>query len=86
MREDPMKKMKSDYLVVQKQLDKTEKSQLKTAEAIYKAKNKPIKNGVKLYQNGGTGYVTKDDITKNSELVDVYKVLIPAAGSGSRTG
>ena len=35
-----MKKMKSDYLVVQKQLDKTEKSQLKTAEAIYKAKNK----------------------------------------------
>ena len=33
-------RMKSDYLVVQKQLDKTEKSQLKTAEAIYKAKNK----------------------------------------------
>ena len=50
---------------------------------FYKAKNKPIKNGVKLYQNGGIGFVTKDDIDKNSELIDSYKVLIPAAGSGS---
>jgi site-specific DNA-methyltransferase (adenine-specific) len=50
---------------------------------FYKAKNKPIRNGVKLYQNGGIGFVTKNDITKNSELIDSYKVLIPAAGSGS---
>ena len=33
-------KMKSDYLVVQKQLDKTEKSQLKTAESLYRARDK----------------------------------------------
>jgi hypothetical protein len=33
-------KMKSDYLVVQKQLDKVEKQQLKTAEALAKARNK----------------------------------------------
>ena len=35
-----MKKMKSDYLIVQKQLDKTEKSQLKTAGSLYRARNK----------------------------------------------
>ena len=35
-----MKKMKSDYLIVQKQLDKTEKSQLKTAESLYRARDK----------------------------------------------
>ena len=33
-------KIKSDYLVVQKQLDKVEKQQLRTAEALVKARNK----------------------------------------------
>ena len=36
-------KIKSDYLVVQKQLDKVEKQQLRTAESLVKARNKQKK-------------------------------------------
>lgn len=38
---------------------------------------------IKLYQNGGTAYVDREDIKKNEHLVDEWKVLIPRAGSGS---
>jgi len=50
---------------------------------FYKASNKAIENGIKLYQNGGVGYIEKSLIIKNVQLVDQYKVLIPRAGSGS---
>ncbi|MEO6909125.1 MAG: Eco57I restriction-modification methylase domain-containing protein, partial [Abditibacteriaceae bacterium] len=48
-----------------------------------KGKTKPFKNSVVLYQNGGIGYASKDELTNNLEIVDLYKVLIPALGSGS---
>lgn len=48
-----------------------------------KATTKVFENGIKLYQNGGVGYVSQHEITKNTELIDKYKVLIPRAGSGS---
>lgn len=38
---------------------------------------------VKLYQNGGVGYVSKDRITSNIEMLPKFKVLIPPLGSGS---
>ena len=50
---------------------------------FYKASNNAIENSIKLYQNGGIGYIEKSIITKNIQLVDQYKVLIPRAGSGS---
>lgn len=40
-------------------------------------------NKVKLYQNGGIGYVERNQITKNQDIIDKCKVLIPRAGSGS---
>ena len=50
---------------------------------FYKASNKSIQDRIKLYQNGGIGYIEKSLITKNIEIIDKYKVLIPRAGSGS---
>lgn len=46
-------------------------------------KEKPFQNSLKIYQNGGYGYVSKDDITLNTEFIDKYKVFIPPLGSGS---
>lgn len=50
---------------------------------FYKADAKKTNGSIKLYQNGGVGYVKKSLIEKNVELIDRYKVLIPRAGSGS---
>ena len=36
-----------------------------------------------LYQNGGIGYINRNEIEKNEHLIDRFKVLIPRAGSGS---
>jgi len=52
---------------------------------FYKADSTANKEKIKLYQNGGVGYVDKNIIEKNIGLVDRYKVLIPRAGSGSDT-
>lgn len=38
-----------------------------------------------LYRNGGTTYITKDEIARNLEWVNEYKVFISKAGSGSDT-
>ena len=38
---------------------------------------------VKIYQNGGSGYVDRKLVEKNQDLIDVWKVFIPRAGSGS---
>ncbi|MCC5905753.1 MAG: Eco57I restriction-modification methylase domain-containing protein [Balneolaceae bacterium] len=48
-----------------------------------RGKKKSFPGAVKLYQNGGVGYVSKSEITKNEGLIDYYKVLVPALGSGS---
>jgi len=49
----------------------------------YKGEKTPHKNNLTLYQNGGIGYVEKDVITNNADIIDKFKVLIPRAGSGS---
>lgn len=38
-----------------------------------------------LYRNGGTTYISKSEIKKNTEYIDKYKVFISKAGSGSDT-
>ena len=38
-----------------------------------------FKNSVKLYERGGTGYINRNDITKNVEWIDSPKVYISAA-------
>ncbi|ALQ50556.1 Eco57I restriction-modification methylase domain-containing protein [Nitrosomonas ureae] len=41
------------------------------------------KNAVLIYQNGGTSYVARSEITKNADVIDKWKVFIPPLGSGS---
>jgi len=49
----------------------------------YKGKTNPFPDCIKLFQNGGAGYIAKSEIKSNLDFVDKYKVLIPRAGSGS---
>ena len=46
-------------------------------------KKKHFKDSIELYQNGGIGYVTNDEVTSNNEVIPKYKVFIPPLGSGS---
>jgi site-specific DNA-methyltransferase (adenine-specific) len=51
-------------------------------------RGKPTKSSVdiKLYQNGGIGYVTRKEILKNSGWVDKWKAIFPkAGGDGMKT-
>ncbi len=38
---------------------------------------------LRVYQNGGVGYIPRKDITSGTQLIDSWKVFIPRAGSGS---
>jgi site-specific DNA-methyltransferase (adenine-specific) len=49
----------------------------------FKGAQKPFRDAVVLYENGGIGYVKRSVLQANLEWVDKYKVLIPRAGSGS---
>ncbi len=49
----------------------------------YKGVSEPFTGCLTLYQNGGIGYLKKNSIGANIEIVSKYKVLIPRAGSGS---
>lgn len=51
----------------------------------YRGQRLPFEGSVKLYQNGGVGYVGLGDLLSNQEIVPCYKVLIPPLGSGSDT-
>jgi len=40
-------------------------------------------NKIKLYRYGSTGFIRTDQVQKNKQLIDKYKVIISKAGSGS---
>lgn len=42
-------------------------------------KNKPFSNCVTLYENGGIGYISRNDVEKNDALIDKYKIFISRA-------
>ncbi len=52
-------------------------------DTLFKGKATASKDDVLIYQNGGTGYVARSEVTKNAEIIDKWKVFIPRAGSGS---
>ncbi|MCL6628979.1 MAG: Eco57I restriction-modification methylase domain-containing protein, partial [Armatimonadetes bacterium] len=49
----------------------------------FKGESNPFPGAVKLYQNGGVGWVSRDEIATGLEMIPKYKVFIPALGSGS---
>ena len=52
-------------------------------DTMFKGKATASKATVLIYQNGGTGYVARSEITKNLDVIDKWKVFIPPLGSGS---
>jgi site-specific DNA-methyltransferase (adenine-specific) len=40
-------------------------------------------DSIKLYQNGGIGYISREKIAVNPEWIDAFKVYAPPLGSGS---
>jgi site-specific DNA-methyltransferase (adenine-specific) len=49
----------------------------------YTGKPQPFEEAVKLYQNGGIGYVHRSEITVGTEMIDKWKVFISRAyGAG----
>lgn len=50
---------------------------------FYLGKPKPFPGAVKIYQNGGVGWVSREEITTGFEAIPKYKVFIPPLGSGS---
>jgi len=49
----------------------------------YRGKSKPFPGAVKLYQNGGVGWVNRDEITQNINWLNKHKVYISMAyGAG----
>ena len=40
-------------------------------------------DAVTLFQNGGRGYVSRESINRNIDVIDKFKVFIPPLGSGS---
>tara|TARA_A100001015_G_scaffold317573_1_gene434937 strand:+ start:2382 stop:3881 length:1500 start_codon:yes stop_codon:yes gene_type:complete len=49
----------------------------------YKGETSAAEDSVKLYQNGGVGFVSRSSIKNNIDWVDSHKVYIPPLGSGS---
>jgi site-specific DNA-methyltransferase (adenine-specific) len=54
-------------------------------DTTFKGKKESFHGAVKLFQNGGIGYVDKKEIKANLNKVGSYKTLIPPLGSGSDT-
>lgn len=47
-----------------------------------KGMEKVFDNSVKLYQNGGIGYIKKSEVVKNQQWIDEWKVLVSYASPG----
>ncbi|MEI6754350.1 MAG: Eco57I restriction-modification methylase domain-containing protein [Paludibacter sp.] len=46
-------------------------------------KTKTVDTPIKLYRFGDTGYISKNEVVKNKDLINKIKVIISKAGSGS---
>ncbi len=53
---------------------------------FFRGRKQMRKGDVTIYQNGGTGYVARDEIESNTELIDKWKIYIgrAAPGTGNR--
>jgi len=49
----------------------------------YKGKTELFNDAIKVYQNGGYGFIALEEIKQNHEMINKYKVFLPPLGSGS---
>lgn len=52
-------------------------------ESTFRGKDSQTGDDIKVYRNGGVGFIAKSDLAKELHMVDKWKVFIPRAGSGS---
>lgn len=52
-------------------------------ESTFRGKDQKSKNDLKVYRNGGVGYVARSEITKESDVFDRWKVFIGRAAPGT---
>lgn len=52
----------------------------------FKGKSTPEAGNLKVYQNGGIGYIARDEITTGTHLIDAWKIFVSyaAPGTGNR--
>jgi hypothetical protein len=55
-------------------------------ESTFRGKDKKSENDLKVYRNGGVGYVARSEITKEQSVFDKWKIFIgrAAPGTGNR--
>jgi len=53
---------------------------------FFRGRKQPSKEDVKIYQNGGTGYIAREEVQTGSELIDKWKIYVcrAAPGTGNR--
>lgn len=49
----------------------------------FRGHRKMNKGDIRIFENGGTSYVSRSLVAQNNELIDKWKVFIPFLGSGS---
>ena len=50
----------------------------------FKGKKEQFKDAIKIYVNGGVGYIKREEVFQNEHWIDVHKVIVPKAiGSGN---
>jgi site-specific DNA-methyltransferase (adenine-specific) len=54
-------------------------------DTTFKGKDSANQGDLRVFRNGGIGFVERVKITKSIEAIDQFKVFIPPAGSGSDT-
>ena len=52
-------------------------------DSQFRGRESEKKNDLKVYRNGGLGYISRQEVTKEQHVFDKWKVFIPRAGSGS---
>lgn len=52
-------------------------------DSSFRGKEKKSSNDLKVYRNGGVGYISRSDITKEQAVFDKWKVFVGAAAPGT---
>lgn len=52
-------------------------------DSTFKGSPTKAPSSLKVYRNGGIGYIPRKEVTKETHVIDKWKVFIPRAGSGS---
>ena len=48
-----------------------------------KGQPEPFKDSIRLFQNGGIGYIKRNEVLKNQDWIDEWKVVVPYASPGT---